>query len=614
MTPISHILNNRKLSDENKRTVVTYLLVNAEDIDIDSYRNGEARRLLTKKFPDIELPNIRKQGNETWDFNQLKLCLERENEAEFLRGLNIAAETNPSDLQQLFTASDDNGTLLVLAVRKGLTKAVERMLRLGADINYAVQTQQRPLTAIECACIYGHWQTLEILLQSPKINLNTAEPLVSIIVKNIGEQSSSKCNYEKCFQILLKRSDIDLDQQDIYNCSALHYAVKYSNKNAILTLLKHGAYIGVKSSFDQYSISNINPKVFEQHLDSCITTNDFRMGDDNFEICFDYKNLVPVSTRQQRKESVDEDSIVCGDEMAPIEFISKSNELRHLIKHPIITSFLFLKWHRLAFIFYMNLFVYCMFTASILAYIFSCYRDENSSGALKELLRGISCVLTIIIFLREISQVVFAPRKYFQNLENYLEIALLLMVSLILCNVRVTETERRTIAAITILLVAGELFILLGSLEIFSFSTHFIMLKTVATSFIKGFAFYVIILGAFSLCFYALLNEPSEPKDKITENHINPTLTDLDKTEEEEEADFNKFSNVGLSIMKTVVMLTGEFDAASINFNLNAWSYIVFLAFLFLISTVLFNLLNGLAVSDTQVCFQFCFILSWAKI
>lgn len=48
-------------------------------------------------------------------------------------------------------------------------------------------------------------------------------------------------------------------------------------------------------------------------------------------------------------------------------------------------------------------------------------------------------------------------------------------------------------------------------------------------------------------------------------------------------------------------MSTGEFDAASINFDLNPWSYVVFIAFLFIISTVLLNLLNGLAVSDTQV-------------
>ncbi len=48
-------------------------------------------------------------------------------------------------------------------------------------------------------------------------------------------------------------------------------------------------------------------------------------------------------------------------------------------------------------------------------------------------------------------------------------------------------------------------------------------------------------------------------------------------------------------------MLTGEFDASNIHFQQNATSYVLFVIFVFLISTVLNNLLNGLAVSDTQV-------------
>lgn len=50
-------------------------------------------------------------------------------------------------------------------------------------------------------------------------------------------------------------------------------------------------------------------------------------------------------------------------------------------------------------------------------------------------------------------------------------------------------------------------------------------------------------------------------------------------------------------------MLTGEFDASNIHFKQNAASYVLFVIFVFLISTVLNNLLNGLAVSDTQVKF-----------
>lgn len=47
-------------------------------------------------------------------------------------------------------------------------------------------------------------------------------------------------------------------------------------------------------------------------------------------------------------------------------------------------------------------------------------------------------------------------------------------------------------------------------------------------------------------------------------------------------------------------MMTGELDSSNINFNANVFSYLFFLVFVIMISTVMFNLLNGLAVSDTQ--------------
>lgn len=58
----------------------------------------------------------------------------------------------------------------------------------------------------------------------------------------------------------------------------------------------------------------------------------------------------------------------------------------------------------------------------------------------------------------------------------------------------------------------------------------------------------------------------------------------------------------GIAIIKTFVMLTGEFDASSLDLDRNGISYcIIFLLFVFLVTIVLFNLLNALAVDDTQV-------------
>ncbi|KAG6796568.1 transient receptor potential cation channel protein painless [Apis mellifera caucasica] len=60
------------------------------------------------------------------------------------------------------------------------------------------------------------------------------------------------------------------------------------------------------------------------------------------------------------------------------------------------------------------------------------------------------------------------------------------------------------------------------------------------------------------------------------------------------------FPDPGHSLFKTIIMLTGEFDANDIPFVSHPiLSHFVFILFVFLIAIVLFNLLNGLAVSDT---------------
>lgn len=74
--------------------------------------------------------------------------------------------------------------------------------------------------------------------------------------------------------------------------------------------------------------------------------------------------------------------------------------------------------------------------------------------------------------------------------------------------------------------------------------------------------------------------------------------------------EFNTFAYPGIAIIKTFVMLTGEFDASSLDLDRNGASYsIIFLLFVFLVTIVLFNLLNALAVDDTQVGKkQICFV------
>ena len=72
---------------------------------------------------------------------------------------------------------------------------------------------------------------------------------------------------------------------------------------------------------------------------------------------------------------------------------------------------------------------------------------------------------------------------------------------------------------------------------------------------------------------------------------------------QEKEEDYKFFDSVWLSLVKTATMLAGELEFSDIPIDLGSklapLAYIFFLSFVFLIVIVLFNLLNGLAVSDT---------------
>lgn len=235
----------------------------------------------------------------------------------------------------------------------------------------------------------------------------------------------------------------------------------------------------------------------------------------------------------------------------------------------------------------MNFLLCFLFAVTTAIFILTCYNQEAEIVEVKQILRIVTFILTLYIILREISQFRLSPKMYIRSVENYLECAMIVLVIFVLLDL-FYDTVRRTVAATSLLLIGVELFHLAGSLPFFSFSTHYVMLKTVIKSFLKSLSLYAILLLSFALAFFTLLREK-------------PIWVRLNAdSDEPSEDNLNKFSNLGLSIMKTLVMSTGEFDAADIHFGENAWSYFVFISFLFVISTVMLNLLNGLAVNDIK--------------
>lgn len=274
-------------------------------------------------------------------------------------------------------------------------------------------------------------------------------------------------------------------------------------------------------------------------------------------------------------------------EMEVFKYIACNGAFKHLLKHPLLSSFLFLKWHRIRRVLYANFAFYVIFYLLLNAYILSMTYDSSTSKNETQMVNNIrnnmslestlriawyqnnllwafTIMLLLLFVFREILQFISCPWRYLENLGNWLEITLIVLTFAVLCS------AGPQVGAIVILLSAWELVILISQHP--RMTTGIEMFRTVSFNFVRFLFPYAFLILAFALAFYTLFKD----------------------------SDNTSFSDPGHSFFKTVIMLTGEFDANDIPFVSHpVWSHIVFVLFVFLIAIVLFNLLNGLAVSDT---------------
>ncbi|XP_064547054.1 transient receptor potential cation channel protein painless [Drosophila montana] len=589
-TPLHHVLSNRNIRAAKQELVLLFLA--HPQLDIDSYRNGQVRQLLQQQYPELQLPPQREPGAAgEIDGERLLRQLRDGDESQFEQ-LLAEHQLNISDKDNLRNANQEQYLPLLLeSIKRGKQRAFEALLNTGININGKARGEAT--TPLELAIIWGNWRALEKLLQHPELKLAARSKLFNAVISRLEEQPLDDfCDHQRCFELLLASDRVDINEVDDSGQVALYYAVKYRNERAVRALLQHGAYIGTRSTFEELAIQEMSPELLEQHFDSCITTNAQKAGDQNFEIVINYMNLI-----RQRQQSPTPAPAQSGkmrasqleDEMTPIAYIAKSKELRHLLQHPLISSFLFLKWHRLSVIFYVNFLLYTLFTASIISHTLLKFH-ESEHTALTALFGLFTWLGIAYLIIREIIQFLMAPLLYFWSLTNLMEL-LLIVLSMLTCIESSYDKEtQRVLAVFTILLVALEFCLLVGSLPVLSISTHMLMLRAVSSSFSKCFALYSIFVLTFSLCFYILFGKP---QDQQQEQQQQPG------SEKEDDGHFNTFSVPIEALIKTIVMLTGEFDAGDIKFD-SIYTYFIFLLFVFFMTIVLFNLLNGLAVSDTQ--------------
>ncbi|XP_057670356.1 transient receptor potential cation channel protein painless-like [Diorhabda carinulata] len=582
------------------KDVIKVILENSPvPVDLDSHklRGQTARDIITiKNLYEGYLPEKIDNNNQNGIVNKGSTRIDAEILFNYvkLRKENEFLNYNNGDIRDFANIEDGSDTLLQMACDKGSKIIVEHLLNNGADQSRV--TNKNKKTPLEITADHGFHEIFSLLLN----RLDNEIPMSVLIslVKCYDYEIFPGIDRKLCCKYLLdklksNRDILNINGVDESMNSPLHYAVRYGDVNIINDLLQTGASLGSKNKYGIMPIQDMEPEALNKHLDNCVQF-DFKGKKDkeDFSITFDYRTLIPPTTKISRPDSElginssDNQELVLETEV--ISYMSTASEFKHLLTHPVIVSFLFMKWHRIRWLFYTNLAFYIAFFVSLVTYVFSYYANFEELTSFEVFLKFVSWITLLITFFvllfRELFQIAILPKKYFRNFENYLEMTLIIIAGWILFVGSPSIDTRKQLSSLSILLAAFELVLMLGQHP--KLSTNVVMLRTVSYDFFKFLLWYSILIVAFALSFNILFS--AEPKIIVA-------------NQTESESDDDSFENPGKSVFKTIVMLTGEFEASDINFEAFPFvSKLIFVLFIFMIAIILLNLLNGLAVSDTQ--------------
>ena len=298
-------------------------------------------------------------------------------------------------------------TLLQKCCDYGLAEFAEVLLEYGANANCTTdETSTKPVLL---ATYSGHANTLRVILQhkrEAREKCKTArfdvqdgyskESVLHYVLKMSKKMDGSEMfnNYRECFDLLFDEynSTVEAEIKKIINKrdssgnSALHYATHNWSQDVVTQLLQIGANIGLKNHWDETPISKINPDTMEEFLDNFCLQSKNDVHQEDFELEFNYSFIAPPVDNPYFDETDPEGQEIIENQGYPetetLWYMAQSKAHRHLLKHPVITSFLWLKWQRIRKQFNRNLRLYLLFVTTLTWYIFErfggvSFRGEN---------------------------------------------------------------------------------------------------------------------------------------------------------------------------------------------------------------------------------------------
>ncbi|XP_065199590.1 transient receptor potential cation channel protein painless-like [Planococcus citri] len=560
------------LNEQNGQVID--ILLDHPDIDIDAQKNLDGlscRQIITDEYPKLK-PKISNIPLKYDGAESLFSLLHKRDTESFIKQIQLS---RPSS-----TITNGKNTYLQYACKYGLFDVARALLDVGVNPNkYSVMEKQTPLMM---ACYQGYHEIALMLLDHPGISFDPIEcrtvlhAVMTGMVHALGcdktkpQASKDDCDHYQCLRYILeqvvRKGKVDINYADENGDTALHLAALLNDYQVLKDLLDEGAYIGQKNHSGVEPLLLICPSMLKQYLDSCISFESHPLRE-NFKIILNYKLLMPpVASKDPEMESLAK--------------MSNDPDLRKLLQHPLLMSFLDLKWQAFKIYAYVNLFFYSVFWVILNVYFyyyFFAVVDEKPNEITDHtrefpqhlhILRYLAYLLSWMLLLRELYQFLLSPKLYLTSLINYLEMTMVSIIAIFLTFQATMATHlnmAKILASLVIFLSCLELVTLVGRLPMFS--SNLTLLRTVLASCLKFIAWYSIILFgcAYSLHILTIVSTP-DPLDAL---HQPITF----------------FYNASL-------MLTGSFNAPTITDDASLKLY----NFIFLSVIFLAPIINGIAL------------------
>lgn len=413
-------------------------------------------------------------------------------------------------------------TALFKAVMNGHTNCVKKLLEEGASVKWILP---KHVNIFHIAAEFGHKNILKILLDhNYKITrelinftdnrkgygpihlavLNNHAECVKLLLSNNAYVSlrttlgihfhvtplhiAAEQNFLDIAKILVKFDKSTVKNLDNMSWSPLHSACHHRSREVIKFLIREGADLSAmtngpnklkKTALDIIINNLTKPTEFmEEVFDLHIYCNKFKLQDPSCEVTVDYNILLPNGEKVKQIKVVE----------SLLDTGNRYNQ-RRLLLHPLLESFLYLKWKALLPFFYTILAIYGLFVIALTTFIVSTFFYKDTLKTTPKWLDVTTwkCVVHITIFFIVFQEILYMniTRRYFLQLDTWVKFA---SVTLALVVPYAIETSPemewpRHVATMALLFSWLELMFLLSRLP--NCGYYVLMFRKVSSNVIK---------------------------------------------------------------------------------------------------------------------------------